>query len=224
MFNVCPNCGEYRVDKIVVPEGPYAVCPHCEYQHKFIRLPLFVLTGASGVGKTATCLKLTARTTNFVVMESDILWRNEFNQPDTAYRDYREMWLRVCKNISQAGKPVILCGAGIPAQFEECVERRYFSDIHYLALVCDDEVLASRLRSRPAWRGVSAEYIEIHVEFNRWLKANAQTTQPPMTLLDTSEITVDKTVEQVEQWVSQHLSSAQVLVEEIQRARPREFR
>ena len=28
----------------------------------------------------------------------------------------------------------------------ECVERRYFADIFYLALVCEDEVLASRLR------------------------------------------------------------------------------
>ena len=144
MFNVCPNCGEYDVDKIIVPEGPYAVCPRCEYQHKFLRLPLFVLTGASGVGKTATCLALAAKAQDFVVMESDILWRDEFNQPETNYRDYRETWLRVCKNISQAGKSVILCGAAVPAQFEQCVERRYFSDIHYLALVCEDEVLAAR--------------------------------------------------------------------------------
>ena len=204
MFNVCPNCGEYRVDKIIVPEGPYAVCPVCEYQHKFIRLPLFVLTGASGVGKTTTCLALAAWTMDFVVMESDILWRDEFNKPDTGYSDYRETWLRVCKNISQAGKPVILCGAGIPSQFEQCVERRYFSDIHYLALVCEDEVLASRLRSRPAWRGASAEYIDRHVEFNRWLTANATSTLPPMSVIDTSRIIVTECAERVEQWASQY--------------------
>jgi broad-specificity NMP kinase len=202
MFNVCPNCGEYRVDKIVIPEGPYAVCPVCEHRHQFLRLPLFVLTGASGVGKTTVCLVLAARVRDFVVMESDILWRDEFNQPETNYLNYRETWLRVCKNISQARKPVILCGAGIPVQFEQCVERRYFSDIHYLALVCDDEVLAARLRSRPEWRGVSDEYIERHVAFNRWLKANAQSTQPPMSVIDTSEITVTETAEQVEQWAS----------------------
>jgi adenylate kinase family enzyme len=207
MFNVCPKCGEYHADKIIVPEGAYAVCPSCGYQHKFIRLPLFVLTGASGVGKTTTCLSLAATVKDFVVMESDILWRDEFNQPATDYRDYRETWLRVCKNISQAGTPVILCGAGVPAQFEECVERRYFSDIHYLALVCDDEVLASRLRSRPAWRGSSDdEYIKEHVTFNRWLKDNAQNTRPPMALLDTSEIATDESVEGVERWVSHCLS------------------
>ena len=203
MFNVCPNCGEYNADKIIVPEGPYAVCPSCEYQHKFIRLPLFVLTGASGVGKTAACLSLVSRAKDFVVMESDILWRDEFNQPATNYLDYREMWLRVCKNISQAGRPVILCGVALPEQFEECVERRYFSDIHYLALVCTDEVLASRLRSRPPWRGTAGdEQLKKQIAFNRWLKDHAQSTEPPMALLDTSEITVAESVEGVMGWVT----------------------
>jgi 2-phosphoglycerate kinase len=211
MFNVCSNCGEYRADKIVVPEGPYAVCPVCKYQQKFIRLPLFVLTGASGVGKTTTCLALAAKTKDFVVMESDILWRDEFNQPATDYRSYRETWLRVCKNISQAGKPVILCGAGVPTQFEQCVERRYFSDVHYLALVCGDEVLALRLRSRPAWRGSSEHiYIKEHLAFNRWLKDNARGTEPPMAVLDTTEITVDESVEGVEQWASSCLNGQRV--------------
>jgi 2-phosphoglycerate kinase len=202
MFNVCPKCGELRADKIILPDGPYAVCPHCEYQHKFLRLPLFVITGASGVGKSSTCLALAAKTKDFVVIDSDILWRSEFDQPDTDYRNYREMWLRVCKNISQAGKPVILCGASLPEQFEECIERRYFSVIHYLAMVCSDEALESRLRSRPAWRNSSEEeYIKTHLAFNRWLKENASITQPPMSLRDTSEITVDESVERVEEWL-----------------------
>ena len=207
MFNVCPNCGALRADKIIVPEGPYAVCPNCQYQHKFVRLPLFVISGASGVGKSTICLALAAKTKDFVVMESDILWQPEFNEPATGYRNYREMWLRVCKNITQVGKSVILCGSGVPAQFEQCVERRYFTAIHYLALVCRDEVLESRLRSRPSWRGSSnEEYIRTHIAFNRWLKENARHTQPPMSLLDTSEISVDETVEAVGNWISDELT------------------
>ena len=206
MFNVCPNCGEYRADKIIHPRGPFAVCPVCRFQHKFAYLPLFVLTGASGAGKTTTCLALAATAQDFVVMESDILWRDEFNLPATDFRNYRETWLRVCKNISQAGKPVLLCGAGVPAQFEPCVERRYFSKIHYLALTCEDEVLAARLRSRPAWRGsYREEYIEEHMAFNRWLKNNAEHTEPPMDLLDTSQLSVAEGVEGVERWVKGRL-------------------
>jgi adenylate kinase len=197
VFNVCPNCGEYRVDKLVLPEGPYAVCPVCEYRHRFVRLPLFIVTGASGTGKTTTCLTAAACTKDFVLMESDILYSDEIKDLER----YREMWLRVCKNISQAGKSVILCGSCIPSQFESRVERRYFSAIHYLAMVCDDEALAFRLRSRPAWRRCSDdEYIARHVEFNRWLKENASTTEPPMTLLDTTEITVDESVARLLHW------------------------
>lgn len=207
MFNVCPNCGEDNADKIIEPAGPYAVCPDCNYRHKFVRLPLFVLTGASGAGKTATCLALAAKTNDVVAMDSDILWSSEFDQPETNYRDYRELWLRVCKNISQAGKPVILCGAGVPSQFEQCVERRYFSEIHYLALVCVDHLLVSHLKSRPHWRTTFGDkQIEEQVAFNRWLKDNAWTTQPPMTLLDITELAVDESVERILRWVSHCLS------------------
>ena len=202
MFNVCPNCGEDRADKAIAPEGAYAACPSCRFRHKFLRLPLFILTGASGVGKSTVCLELAARMKEVVVMESDILWRAEFDQPETNYREYRETWLRVCKNISQAGRPVVLCGVGEPTQFEQCIERRYFSELHYLALVCDAQTLVSRLRNRPPSRGTSNdECIREQVVFNRWLLNNAQNTEPQMTLLDTSEIMVAETVKEVERWV-----------------------
>lgn len=202
MFNVCPNCADYRADKVIEPEGAYAICPRCHFGYKFLRLPLFILTGASGVGKSTVCLGLAARMKDVVVLESDILWRVEFDQPETNYRDYRETWLRICKNISQGGRPVVLCGVGEPTQFEQCVERRYFSELHYLALTCDDQILTSRLQRLPPWRGTLKEgFISKQIEFNHWLLNNAQNTEPPMTLLDTSEITLDETVEKVERWI-----------------------
>ena len=209
MFNICPNCGEERRDKIIEPEGPYAVCPNCNHRHKFVRLPLFVLTGASGVGKTTTCLALAARPNDFVPMEGDIFWGvfDELNRAGTNYRRYREMWLRVCKNISQAGKPVLLCGVGEPTQFEQCVERRYFSEIFYLALVCEDEVLAARLSSR-AWtrEATAGERMKKELAFNQWLKDNAKSTKPPMALLDTTELSIDETATAVVRWVNRCLT------------------
>jgi ABC-type dipeptide/oligopeptide/nickel transport system ATPase subunit len=127
MFNICPNCGEYHPDKIIVSSGSYAVCPNCGFKHKFIQLPLFILSGASGTGKSTVSLALADKMKEVVVMDSDILWRRELEQPGTDLREYRETWLRVCKNISQSGKPVVLCGAAVPEHFEACVERRYFS-------------------------------------------------------------------------------------------------
>jgi 2-phosphoglycerate kinase len=202
MFNVCPSCGDYRADRGIEPEGVYAKCANCGFRHKFLRLPLFILTGASGVGKSNVCLKLAARIKDVVVMESDILPHSEFDQPQTNYREYRETWLRVCKYISQAGKPVVLCGVAEPTQFEQCIERRYFSELHYLALICNEQIHASRLQNRPMWSGSSRDkFIKEQVRFNRWLLDNARITEPPMTLLDTSELTVDETVEKVVRWI-----------------------
>jgi hypothetical protein len=106
-----PTVVQIALTRPIETEGVYAICPKCRFRHEFVRLPLFILTVASGVGKSTVCLALAAKMKDAVVKESDILWRAEFNQPETNYRDYRETWLRVCKNISQAGKPVLLCGA-----------------------------------------------------------------------------------------------------------------
>jgi len=202
MFNVCHNCGLYRADKIIDPSGPYAICPECGHKHPFRQLPLLIVSGASGAGKSSVCQAIIGKLDNVVLLDSDILWRPEFNKPEDKYRDFFETWLRVAKNISQAGKPMVLFGAGmgVPENIEPCVERRYFSNIHYLALICDDEVLAQRLKARPAWRGSGDQaYIETHIQFNRWFKVQGNQS---MKLIDTTDISLEITVEQVKTWIS----------------------
>jgi hypothetical protein len=104
---------------------------------------------------------------------------------------------------------VVLCGTALPVQFESCPERRYFTVLHYLALVCDDDLLAARLQARPAWRGAGGEaFVDTMTAFNGWIKANAATTQTPMTLLDTTAISVEQSVAQVAAWVRERLPPA----------------
>lgn len=202
MFNVCPQCGEYSDEKAIDPDGPFAICPFCGYAHPFVRLPLFVVTGASGAGKSTLGLAFVQAQQECVVMDSDILWRPEFASPEDDYRSYRNLWLRVAKNIAQAGRPVALLGSAIPDQFEHCSERRYFTELHYLALVCDDDLLEARLRARPAWRAsASEETLSTMLAFNRWLREHAATTTPPMALLDTSPITVEQSVAETVAWM-----------------------
>lgn len=131
-MNVCFRCGMYRADKVIDPSGPYAICPECGYKHRFLQLPLLIVSGASGAGKSTVCHHLLGRVTQAVLLDSDILWRAEFNKPEANYRDFFETWLRVCRNISQSGRPVVLFGAGVgvPENIEDCVERRYFSKVH----------------------------------------------------------------------------------------------
>lgn len=112
MMNICYNCGLYRADKLIDPNGPYAVCLECGYKHSFLQLPLLMVCGASGAGKSAVRQHLPGRMSEVVVLEADILWRPEFDRPEEKYRDFHETWLRLCKNISQAGKPILLISAG----------------------------------------------------------------------------------------------------------------
>ena len=204
MMNVCFQCGMYHADKVIDPAGPFAVCPECGYKHPFRQLPLLIVSGASGTGKSTVCQRLLGQMTQAVLLDSDILWRPEFNAPETNYRDFFETWLRVCKNISQSGRPVALFGAGIgvPENIEPCIERRYFSSVHYLALVCSDETLARRLQARPVWRGTwTPAYIEEHTRFNRWFKAYE--SQPPIKLIDTTDILPEETALQVGSWIAE---------------------
>lgn len=207
MFNVCPNCGEYRADKRIDPAGPYAVCPVCGHAHRFVQLPLFILTGASGAGKTAVCMELAYTLKEAVMIENDIFWCHAFNTPETDYREYREHCLRVCKNIGQSGKPVVLCGSAVPSQFEACVERRYFSTIYYMALACEDAVLENRLKKRPAWRQAgSEEFLRKQLEFNRYFYDRFLQEKYPVRLFDTTHTTSRQAAENIAGWVREILS------------------
>ncbi len=206
MFNVCPQCGEYSVEKTIASIGPFAICPFCQYAHLFLQQPLFIITGPSCAGKTTVCLALVPLMEECVIMESDILWGAFPATPENNYSDYRNMWLRVAKNIGQAGRPVVLCGTAIPEQFETCPERRYFSTLHYLAMVCDDTQLRERLQQRPQWReSGSDDVVERMVQFNHWLKEHATTTNPPMTLYDSTRQSIQETTKGVAQWIREWL-------------------
>lgn len=199
MMNVCHRCGSYHADKRIDPDGPVAVCPECGHRHPFLQLPLLIVSGASGAGKSSVCHQLVGTQQTVVMLDADILWQPAFATPENNYRDFFETWLRVAKNIGQSGRPVVLFGAGIgvPANLDPCVERRYFSTVHYLALVCDDDVLAQRLHARPAWRDSADHgFVEAQLEFNQWFKR-----QPTIDLLDTTHATPDVTAAAVLHWI-----------------------
>jgi DNA-directed RNA polymerase subunit RPC12/RpoP len=206
MFNICRRCGKYHADKEIDPSGPYAVCPECGERHLFRQLPLLLICGPSGGGKSAVLRTLLGRVEDAVLLEGDLLWRPEFNRPDDNYRDFFETWLRLAKNISQSGRPVALFNAGaIPPNVELCVERRYFSKTHYLALVCDATVLEARLKARPAWRSSGdREFIAAQIEFNQWLKANAAKTEPAIDLLDSTTVGEMATAARAARWLREH--------------------
>jgi hypothetical protein len=202
MFNVCIACGLSHVEPESDGSG-HLVCSSCGDRRDFRRLPLLLVGGPAGAGKSTVGAALLGEVTEAVLIESDLLWRREFDTPGDGYKDYFRLWLRLAAHISQSGRPAALFGAGfaVPHNAEGLPERRLFSAVHYLGLVCDDDVLASRLRARPTWRNTTDELVEEHVRFNHWLKEHAAATAPPVTLVDTTRAAVAETAALVARWI-----------------------
>ena len=167
------------------------------------KLPLFIITGASGVGKSSTCELLFQKETEYIVMESDLLWHDVYNTPEDNYRKYRELWLRLCANISQIGKPVILCGCVTPEQFNVCKEKELFTEIHYIAIICDSEMLESRMRNG---RKINDEnWIKSSVGFNQWIMNNA--IKQNLHIIDTTNLSQEKVAKEIDNLVMEKISS-----------------
>jgi hypothetical protein len=205
MLDLCTYCGESQADPEVERVG-LLVCRSCGKRRTFRRLPLLLVGGPAGAGKSTVGAALLGTLTEVVIMDSDLLWRREFDTPGDHYHEYIRLWLRLCANMAQAGRPVALFGAGfaVPHNFDATPERAFFSALHFLALVCDDDVLGARLRRRPAWRDTHEELIAEHLKFNHWLRENAATAAPPVTLIDTTGRPVAETAAQVAAWVRAH--------------------
>lgn len=79
-------------------------------------------------------------------------------------------------------------------------ERALFSGIRYLALTCEPDVLAARLRARPAWREWDGPRIAEMLEYARWVGDTAHEMDPPVELLDTTRVPVADTADDVARW------------------------
>ncbi|MDY7091258.1 MAG: AAA family ATPase, partial [Actinomycetota bacterium] len=179
------------------------LCGACGHEQEFVRRPLYCLAGPSGTGKSTIGRALLPRLTDrFVVLEQDVLWIPELRDPTDHHRAFRTAWLRLAATIGQSGRPVLLCGTVVPPELEPLPERALFAEVHYLVLTCRPDVLAARLRARPAWREWDEPRIAEMLEYAEWVERNADGLEPPVELLDTTERSVGETVDAVCEWVS----------------------
>jgi predicted kinase len=211
----CPRCGRWAAPPSAInPVGPAhatAVCPHCGGERPFVYLPLFVLTGANGTGKSTLCPPLRRLLPECVVFEADavpLTW--SLAEWSERKAEYRTACLSVALEIAQSGRPVVLVGTVTPAELETNELRPYFRDVHYFALICDEALIEQRLRARPGSHTTLArnldEYINTQLWVNREYQDEASGT-PPMTLVAASTATPNQLAEQTASWVRALLAS-----------------
>lgn len=162
------------------------------------KLPLFIVTGASGSGKTFVIDELRKIMPEFDIFDPDNLV--EFIGHD--WEKVRNIWLRVARNVAYSGRMTVICGTMMPWDIEKCADYDCFEHVYYLNLHCDEEARELRLRER-SW---SEDMIREHIQFANWLVENADKAYtPPMPTVDTTGTDVREVALQIKRWIEQYI-------------------
>lgn len=174
-------------------------CPRCGDEQHVPDLPLFVVTGASGTGKSAVTSPLRRLLPDCEVFETDALLHVAALGLDAE----RGTWLRLAHDIALNGRVTVLTGSFLPGQLEPLPGRKLVGPIHFCTLDCPDDVIADRLRSRPSWRGTANQTVLAeHQRFAAWLRAHIRPC------FDTSILSPAETASRIAAWVRQNLPAA----------------
>ena len=191
----CLTCGP----EVVVERDPRAQvlrCPSCGAVTDVQPLPMFVVTGASGVGKTTVTPLLRRLLPECVVFEGDAVSQVAALGWDVC----QDTWLRIAHEIALSGRSMVLCTSLMPAAVEPLPARKLLGPIHFCNLDCPDDKLAARLRARPSWRNSgSDEVIATHQRFAAWLREHIDPTW------DTSTLTSEEAAARIAAWIRPHL-------------------
>lgn len=205
LINICKYCGMFAAEKEIDYAASEAICPYCNSRINFNCKPLCLVGGASGVGKTSILHHLLSSETEYILLDSDVLWHDRYASDPIQFMND---WLRLIKNMHLSDARVVLFGAGfaVPDNIAKCVESRYFSSIRYLALTCSEDILKKRLSPRPEWRNShNEEYIKDHVNYNHWIYSNGKNAGGEhYTILDTSSQSIEASAAAVRNWISEN--------------------
>lgn len=192
---ICAGCQEWITPEVDAV-AQQVRCPRCGHSEARPILPLFIVTGPSGTGKTAVVVPLQGLLPGWEIFETDIL-----GDSGGDWNMIKCNWLRIAAALAQRGRPTILCGTMQPAELADCSARVFFSTIHWLALQCAEATLAARLQARPAWRGCDAAFIQGQLAYSRWFDANASSAfDPPLAVIDTTAAPLAQTAAQIRAW------------------------
>ncbi len=197
MIGICMKCGNYEWDKEI--DGDTVRCPKCGHTWEMVSLPLFILTGCSGVGKTTTAQMIQQKKVDFVVLDADIFYCRLNPQTEEEHKDWLELIEQLSMNIMQSGRPVLWTMAGNLDKLHQVYCRRFFPDVKCLALTCEEELLRKRMREG---RGITDEnWIQSSVDYNEYFRTHDCHGDTVFETFDISGKDVEEVAEYVIAWV-----------------------
>ena len=196
MLEICSKCGNHEWDKEV--DGNTIKCPKCGYKWKFEKLPIYFLTGCSGVGKTTTAIELQKLTDEYVILDVDWLRNVAWPQNDEEENNLIEQIFYLTKDISQSKKAVVWTMAGGLDRLSRAYGKRFFSEIKVLALTAEPETIRKRMTEG---RGIDdAGWIQSSVDYNNYFRTHDILDDTKYDTLDCTNGTPAEIARKVLEW------------------------
>jgi energy-coupling factor transporter ATP-binding protein EcfA2 len=164
---ICMRC-EQRTPLAVDAEHGLLRCPGCSAARAYSPLPLVLVTGASGSGKTTMAQNLRqlfGTAGHYAVIDTDLF----LHMAQFGWSTWCNNWLLLAYGLAENGCVLVLCGAIDPRDLEDLPARQLVGGVHSLLLTCPAEVTALRLSERPPWRQWTAKRIGEQVAYAREL-------------------------------------------------------
>ncbi len=197
MIGICEKCGNYGWDKEV--EGDKITCPRCGASWKFKKLPLFILTGCSGIGKTTTAQHIQKECQDIVTLDADMFYNLMPSETDEDGYAQVEQIGSLTKNIAQSGKPVLWTMAGNLDKINGTYNRRFFSDVYVLALIASKEDVQKRMSEG---RFITDQnWIQGSVDYNNYFRTHNSLGDISFETCNTEGKSVPEVAEEVKKWM-----------------------
>jgi ribose 1,5-bisphosphokinase PhnN len=208
----CEACGRGSVFPDLIPAvGDMLRCPQCGAERPFVRPPLLIVTGTSGIGKSTLCARLAGTIHGAVLLDADILSEDLISVASSNH-DYPAFWLsmmRLAHELAQNNVVVVYFSVMLPEQvLANSDVLSYFESVDFLCLTCAPDILRARFAGRGG-NAVATDDIDVWLDFNSTLLA-AASELPTATVLDAGRPT-DFVERDVRHWVNTQLNRHRAL-------------